>query len=414
MGQGLGRNSPVQLTLGKDNYEALIERHGQWIRWRIASKCSCVSLPSMQPDIHCQICNGFGYTYTYQQNQVRFTSVMLYDNRVGVLTLNEEFEDYELIKVYDFSGKEYSLAEKFGCFIHLNDNELPIKGTYFNVILEKNNVSEINEAIVFESDHGYFRVPGLRNSKPNIEGVYYTSPSDIVEIEKIIDSEGVEYIPEEFRLDMFRITPKLETIEDENGNLIEQEKPITLPLTVKGIKFIKPFIFALLNQNLSKADLQAVTDYQGDAIVTFPYGCDVSNDDILTVLAGSYTIKEVNPRTEYETDTLGAYFVYGIINCSIIRNNEIINLIEGEDYILVGTNKIKWLDTENCPDVGDSYSITYSVLPTYKVVKQLPQIRTSENQRFPKKAVIKLHTTYAEKRGVNLQITDRKGIDNLF
>lgn len=42
MGVGLGKNSAVVLSLGKENYEALIERHGQWIRWRVATKCSCV------------------------------------------------------------------------------------------------------------------------------------------------------------------------------------------------------------------------------------------------------------------------------------------------------------------------------------------------------------------------------------
>ena len=29
MGQGLGKNSPISLSLGKESYEAMIERHGQ-------------------------------------------------------------------------------------------------------------------------------------------------------------------------------------------------------------------------------------------------------------------------------------------------------------------------------------------------------------------------------------------------
>ena len=69
MGQGLGRNSPVVLTLGKDNYCALIERHGQWTRWRTASKCSCVNSSSMQPDIRCKICSGRGIIYSYQEEE---------------------------------------------------------------------------------------------------------------------------------------------------------------------------------------------------------------------------------------------------------------------------------------------------------------------------------------------------------
>ena len=57
---GLGKNSPVILTLGKENYEALIDRHGQWVRWRVATKCPCATKGS--PDIHCRICGGRGYT----------------------------------------------------------------------------------------------------------------------------------------------------------------------------------------------------------------------------------------------------------------------------------------------------------------------------------------------------------------
>ena len=76
MGVGLGRNSPVVLSLGKDNYEALIDRHGQWIRWRIAEKCSCVKGITMQPDIHCKFCAGRGYTYTYLKNMISYSIVM--------------------------------------------------------------------------------------------------------------------------------------------------------------------------------------------------------------------------------------------------------------------------------------------------------------------------------------------------
>jgi hypothetical protein len=46
MGWGLGRNSPVVLSLGKANFEAMIDRHGQWVRWRVARKCPCLTTGS--------------------------------------------------------------------------------------------------------------------------------------------------------------------------------------------------------------------------------------------------------------------------------------------------------------------------------------------------------------------------------
>ncbi len=407
MGQGLGRNSPVQLTLGKDNYCALIERHGQWIRWRTAAKCSCVKMPSMQPDIHCPICGGEGVIYSFQKDQIVFESV-LQMNDSGILEVGEDKRDCELLRVYDFDGNTYENAEKLGNYIYLNAEKIKNKGTYFTSVMKKKTVQSVEKAVCTKGDDGFYKVPGLKSGKPNIDGVYYTASGDIISIGKITDSDGNEYKAEEFRLDTFLAKRTAETEESEN------ELPETL--TAENVEYVPPFIFALLNQNLSKADMQAMVDVQGDAVVTYPYECDVANDDVLTVLAGTYTNKEVNARTAFETDTLGVYFVYDIVSCTGIVNGEVFEYKQGRDFILVGTNKIKWLEETAVayPEVGEGYSITYHVLPTYKVVKQIPQIRTSENQRFPKKAVVKLFTTYSENTGVNRQEIGRSGIAGSF
>lgn len=407
MGQGLGRNSPVQLTLGKDNYCALIERHGQWIRWRTAVKCSCVKMPSMQPDIHCSVCGGEGVIYSFQKDQIVFESV-LQMNDSGILEVGEDKRDCELVRVYDFDGNTYENAEKLGNYIYLNAETIKNKGTYFTSVMKKKTVQSVEKAVCTKGDDGFYKVSGLKSGKPNIDGVYYTASGDIISIGKITDSIGNEYKAEEFRLDTFLAKRKENTEESEN------ELPEVL--TAENVEYVPPFIFALLNQNLSKADMQAMVDVQGDAVVTYPYECDVANDDVLTVLAGTYTNKEVNARTAFETDTLGVYFVYDIVSCTGIVNGEVFEYKQGRDFILVGTNKIKWLEETAVayPEVGDGYSIMYHVLPTYKVVKQIPQIRTSENQRFPKKAVVKLFTTYSENTGVNRQEIGRNGIAGSF
>ena len=410
MGVGLQRGSPVQLSLSKDNYVALIERHGQWTRWRTAAKCSCLDSKTMQPNVRCKICSGRGIYYTNQKDQVLYQSVMLRnDNKT--LQVDDKYKDCSLIQVYDYHG-DIIPAEKLGTFIKLNTENKLIKGSYFNIVMRQEIEEILSAAICNKKEMGFYKVPGLQNSKANIDGIYYTSPSDILSIEKIIDADGVEYEATEFRLDTFRIKLQKETVEDIDGNEIEREILPAEPLTVQGVHYIRPFIFAILNQNLSQADVQAVVDVQGDAIVTYPYELDVSNDDVLTVLAGAYTQKEAVCRSDYETDTLGVYFVYDVINCTGIVDGKLIEYKEGEDYILVGTNKIKWLeDSENIPESGDAYSISYHVLPTYKVVKQIPTLRTSENQRFPKKAVVKLFSTYSENLGVNKQPVGRKGLN---
>ena len=152
----------------------------------------------------------------------------------------------------------------------------------------------------------------------------------------------------------------------------------------------------ILNQNLSKSDEQVMQENNGDAVLTFPYGYDVATDDVITVLSGTYTQKNIIVKKDDEYDVIPAYFVDEIVKC-VGENRE---YVSGTDFIVCGTNYIKWL-CDDCPEEGEGYSITYKVFPTYKVVKSIPQIRTSENQRMPKKAVIKLYDTYGEARGVN-------------
>ena len=412
MGIGLSKGSPVQLSLGKDNYEALIDRHGQWIRWRISSKCSCVKGISMQPDIHCPYCAGRGYTYTYLKNQISYVTVMMF-NSDGILELDntKQIKQAELLELYDQKGNKYPDAKKNCNFIYLNTSEIPSKGTYFTAVLRKKITESLESAIAVKGNDGYYTIKELINSRTNIEGIYYTAPSDIISIGKIIDGSGIEYKASEFRLNQFRIEPTIDLD-------TKEEIPIKEPITVETVEYIPPFIFVLLSQNLSKADERAVSEVNGDAVCSFPYECDVSNDDILTVLAGTYTQKDVICRSKLKTDTIGADFVYDIVSVKGIIDGEEVEYKQGTDFILVGTNKIKWLDeAENAPEVGEGYSITYHIMPTYRVVKQIPQIRTSENQRFPKKVVVKLFSAYAEKAGVNVQKNNeitKKGISSSY
>lgn len=399
----MGKNSPIVLTLGKDNYEALIERHGQWIRWQIANKCSCVK-DGMQPDIHCKLCGGLGYQYTFQKDNLVYETVMINDTS-GIISISDDNKDAALIEVYDFTGKRYTNAEKLDCFITLNE-PAPQKGTYIVIVMRKLSVKKIEIAeTIKQNDLGYFQIKGLRSKKPNIEGLYYDAPGDVLSIGKIKDAAGLEYEPKEFRLDMFRIEPHTEENEVD-GETVVTEIPITEPVICEDVTYMPPYIFALLNQNISKADAQAMVDVQGDAVVTFPYGCDVAQDDVLTVLAGSNTQKDVIVRTSYKTDTLGSYFVKEIVSITgIDAEGKPITYKQGVDYILVDTNKIKWLETDNSnyPEEGEPYSVVYHYLPTYRVVKEIPQLRTSENQRFPKKAVVKIYSNYSEMNGVNRQ-----------
>jgi hypothetical protein len=73
---------------------------------------------------------------------------------------------------------------------------------------------------------------------------------------------------------------------------------------------------------------------------------------------------------------------------------------EGVDFILVGTNSIHWIG-ETIPEIGAFMSISYQYRPTYRVAKNIPQLRTSEDQRLPRKVILQSFAAFQESRGVN-------------
>ena len=71
MARGLGKNAAIKLRLERENYEALIDRHGQWVHWMQGDKCSCV-LNTGNPDPQCSVCKGDGWKYSFQREKEQF------------------------------------------------------------------------------------------------------------------------------------------------------------------------------------------------------------------------------------------------------------------------------------------------------------------------------------------------------
>lgn len=384
MGVGLGKNSPVVLSLGKDNYEALIQRHGQWLRWRTAKKCSCVSGATLSPDIHCKACGGRGWVYDYQKEKEVYTIVCC--NGTHILTLTDEYAQCALVGVYDFENNELK-AIKEGCFVVVDESVKMKKGEYYTVVLTECLTKYIESAEGIKSYDGEYTID-LTVSRRGIDGLFYTAPCDILSVERAIDEDGNERKVIDYRLNKVFVETK-----DADGNVL----PLTDKITLEGVKYLEPSIFVLLSQGLSERDAEEVVNAKGDAVVSFPYNCLVAEGDVLTVLAGSYVKKEVIQRSNMGYDVMNVYFVQSVISLTGKREH-----IEGEDYVIMGTNKIKWLCDDE-PETNSKYSITYNVRPTYTVVKAIPQLRTSENQRMPKKAVVRLMASYSENAKVNRQ-----------
>jgi hypothetical protein len=375
---GLGKNSPVVLSQSKPNLEALIDRHGQYVRWRTTRKCICVT-PENEPDNHCEKCGGSGDIYGYQKFYNETLRLSVRDN---ILELPAENAACEVLKVYDAYGKEFQ-SVKMGDFVEiiggprqLNRNEI------VELLIRETTVKHIESAVLERIGGGYYRVPGVETPPSKLEGVYYRADGDVIAAARVENSAGetVEIIG--FIQNMIQINPAV---------------PETETLTAHGIDFILPFKFDVLSQNLNKENTQLVNAHNGDAVCTYPYMFNVAENDVLTILSGTTPGKILLAHISEETDDIIPEFFIAKVDSLETQDAE---YREGIDFIIVGTNRLHWIG-EKKPEAGALMAINYQYRPTYRVAKNIPQLRTSEDQHIPRKVILKLFSAFQESRGVN-------------
>jgi len=373
MGYGLGKNSPIVLSLGKSNFEALIDRHGQWLRWRIAKKCPCVTTNN-RPDVHCPKCGGSGDIYDYQRE---FEDVFRATVRDAVIEVPEENGDVEILEVYNSKGKKYKFRQRDN-FILINHEEFVPDNELVDVRYRARIVKKLETVTLEKVGGGYYRVPGILTEPSKFEGVFYQAAGDVISATGLKDGEDKEVEVLGFRRDTVYTNSKSETI------------------TAAAVEYVMPFKFILLSQNLSKEDQALVNAYNGDAICTFPSVYNLSENDVLTVLSGTQTHKiVVDKRGDGIDDIIPEFFVSQVDSLE----TKTATFKEGADFILIGTNKLHWIG--NQPGAAEKMSLTYRYHPTYRAAKDIPMLRTSEDQRIPRKITLKLYAAFGEAKKVN-------------
>ncbi|MDR1837625.1 MAG: hypothetical protein LBQ89_08210 [Treponema sp.] len=372
MGYGLGKNTPVVLSLARGNFEALIERHGQWLRWRIAKKCPCITTNN-RADIHCPKCGGSGDIFDYQREYEDIFRAAVRDN---IIPMPEGYSDAEILEVYDSMGRKYEFC-RCGDFIEITDAIIP-NNELVDVRMRIPTVKRLESAVLEKVGGGYYRVPGISVEPSPLEGVNYQATGDVLSVAELKDSEDKPVNVLGYRRDMVLTDSTAETI------------------TATGIEYIMPFRFVVLSQNFSKEDLALINLHNGEAVCTYPYMYNVSENDVLTVLSGTMTHKIAIEKHGNDIDDIIPEFFISQID-SIETKTEAYK--EGEDFILVGSNKVHWIGKR--PQDTEIMSITYRYFPTYRVAKEIPMLRTSEDQRIPRKVTLKLYAAFAEAKRVN-------------
>jgi hypothetical protein len=71
---------------------------------------------------------------------------------------------------------------------------------------------------------------------------------------------------------------------------------------------------------------------------------------------------------------------------------------EYRDFVLHDRNRIRW--GADRPEKGEKLYVHYEYYPTYRVVREMPNLRSSENQVFPRRAAVKLLSGYQAREGL--------------
>jgi hypothetical protein len=372
---GLGKNSPVVLSQSRSNFEALIDRHGQYTRWRIAKKCPCVTTNNYS-DIHCPKCGGAGYIYDYQRT---YDDVFRATVRDLIIEIPETYTDSTILEVYDSKGNQFQFC-RCGDFIQIRGGPRPLnQNEYVDVRFRETIVKHIENVTLEKAGCGYYRVPGILTAPSKLEGVYYQTAGDVIGADGLQDNDGNPVEITGYRRDMILTNSTAET------------------LKAASVDYILPFKFIVLAQDLNKEDLALVQAHNGNAVCTYPYMFDVAEDDVITVLSGTMTNKIALTRQDDDhDDVIPEYFVSKVKSLDTKSGS----FTEGEDFILTGTNRIHWIGEEK-PEPEEIISIVFTYYPTYRVAKNIPMLRTSEDQRIPRKVILKLYAAFAEAEGVN-------------
>ncbi len=366
-GYGLGKNSPVTIAIGKENYEGLISRHGQRVRWLQAVQCPCLQLNN-RVDIQCPICGGEGWRYRFQQSiEERVSAPMVEDNLVE---FPAAYESQAIISVTNYAGIECPVAERYDQYARLSSEYAIHRGERVEVLFRKTLFRTLGMASAIYKGDGRFFLPAV-------------GTGDITAVEMLRNvTSGISYPIVSFRKDSVLAT--VETAPDHDA-----------VFEATGVEILDPPTFVVVGQQHREADAKFLEGVNGDASMTFPQAYMVGESDVVTLLSAHQVGKCLLTRGT-GMDVIPEFYISSV---DYIESGST-TYVQGVDFELWGDNRIRWLSGGAKPALGAPMFIFYQACPTYRVIKDFPTIRSSENQELPRRVALKLLSTYSGRKGI--------------
>jgi hypothetical protein len=363
MAAGLGKNSAITLQLSKENYEALVVRHGQWIRWNQAVLCpSCVNR-SGNRDPNCEYCGGDGIFYEFQKTRniyseklARLTeSIWTFDKVPGL--------PQEILRAV--AGKEILSGVVLYGGKYVNTPPVP-KGQEVKVDARISNVQTGKFSGTWDGYRVSVDVPGK-----SVEGG--TVYGDITSVTSVYNKTQDEtYTVSKFYRRFIEIAAPEEPVE------IGDEIECT-------IGYVEPFRIVLLSQVQNRIDQKFLMDIGGSGIIVFPNEYDIAEGDVVSSLIGWSKRQRNIVRGHTSEDALPDFSVADVKR---ILGNDQTEYLPGEDFLFIPPKKIRWIG--DSPEAGTRMNVLYYYHPAYKVLREFPNTRSSEDKLLPRRAAVSL------------------------
>jgi len=356
---GLGEITPIKLQLSRENFNAFIKRHGQPVRWLSSEKCPCIG-DNQKVDENCPLCKGIGYTY----------SVTTKSKRVELLTapIDGIIEKEGVVWVRDPEGNEYTITSH-DCVSYVDG---VVKGRQYLVKFEEDVSLSGTGTAEYIADQLY------RVDLPTQVEFGYVQ-GDLLSVEA--STGGIPLTVTNIFRNYFEISDDI--LPGDQVDVI--------------YTYVDPFVFTIINNNFSKSDAKYLSDINGDGIMDFPQRWEVYIGDLIVALNATQT-KKIVTRSTGVIDNLPSYYPYELKSAYSIRNGAKYEFEPGVDFVIYTDNKIKWIS--NPPTENEQVSFVYTYNTVYEVIGDVPDPRTSENNRFPRKVALKIYTDFNRRKGI--------------
>lgn len=349
-------------------YEDALSRHGQWLRWVQAVKCSCIDSDTMQPDPQCSVCAGRGRIFrnpdkfAVLQERVRHDGKgKVYPKYVPVVGTPKIYYKTDLLPldpVQPADGSYVQLAPPYPKLYRILTADY-LFSPLVTVLSENSKVyaENILRVIAARFDE---RGKSFEGSVETVSRVYNSTKDETY----TVVSATKEYI----------------TLQNmgtwETGDILEVD-----------YTYVKPFNFLLSGVSGRIRYEQPYVLEDADAILVTPYWAQPSPDDVLTALSQEQIASVVvEPSITAGNDVVSAYYDLSRLLRVIDRSGQDYSVGPGNNVEIFGRNELKW----NITKPAIPYTVQFTYHPTYTALPNLHTLRNAENKSFVNRVSVKL------------------------